>query len=291
MKNRWTPFLLIVWVACFGPARAQEIGEDLCGDCHSTGKIDHQHSKAALALEEGVIYCSEFMKSDPTVLGMDWEVCPKCRTPSAQARARREFDEEFGRRKEWLDGCQKEVDERAGHEVCHILTRHFQIIWDIPTIKVDRRVLKMHEAAHLYAERMEYLYGQTLEIHGITERDVRPTTHRLYLFEAQSTAKKVGPYALDGGLGNTSRKSQIGPNSAMITFLNKADFHTDEEFHQFLVHTVSHHLHNEIKPANEWLAVRYGWVYVGMAHYMEIRYFGPPNTWCTREAGGLSNFR
>ena len=291
MKYRGIYLLLIALLILVAPVSGQEIGEDLCGDCHSTGKIEHQHTKAALDLEKGSIYCSEFMRSDPSVLGMDWKVCPKCRTPSAQARAQREFDEEYARRKEWLDGVQKEVDERAGHRVCHILSKHFLIAWDIPKIKVDRRILKMHEAAHLYSERMEDLYQQVLEIHGITERDVRSTVHRLYMFEAQSTAKNVGPYVLDGGIGSSSRKSLIGPGSAMITYLKQEDFRTDESFHQFMVHVVSHHLHNEIRPANQWLAVRYGWVYVGLAHYMEIRNFGPPTTWCHREGGTFSHWK
>ena len=273
-----------------GGALAQEVGESLCGDCKTTGKVAHEYSRKALELEADTIYCSVFMDREKDLLGLDWKVCAKCRTPSLQARAQREFDEQYKLREQWLKERREEVDKPAGSKVEHIRTAHFQIAWDTPEIKVGRRIYRLHEAMHLYGQRMEELYQQLLEIHGITERDVRATVHGLYLFEQQSTAIRVaGP--LMGGLGISQRKSVLGPGSKLVCFLNFKDFRKDELFHQFLVHTVSHHLHNEIDQAKQWLAVRYGWVYEGLAHYLEIRNFGPPVTWCGRETGNFQHWK
>lgn len=281
--------LLLAWVGA--RAAAQELGEPLCGDCQTTGRIHHEYNGKELELEAGATYCSVFMDREPDLLGLDWRVCPKCRTPSAQARARREFDEEYQLRAQWLKERREEVDKPAGASFEHIRTAHFQIAWDIPEIKVGRRVYRLHEAMHLYAERMEALYQQLLEIHGITERDVRSTVHRLYLVDRESTSRRVGNAVMDGGFANSYRKSLIGPGSKLLCYRNSKDFPRDEDFHEFLVHTVSHHLHNEIDQCNQWLAVRYGWVYEGLAHYLEIRNFGTPITWCSRETGGFQHWK
>ncbi|MFG0315732.1 MAG: hypothetical protein ACF8XB_00560 [Planctomycetota bacterium JB042] len=288
------PILLLAAVALplLGRAApAQDVGEPLCGDCQTTGKVAHAHSSAALEQEEGVIFCSAFMRSDPEALGMDWIVCPKCRTPSVQEAARAEFDREFGRRKKWLEDREANVDAHAGHEVEHIRTKHFLIAFDLPKTKVGRRVLRTHDAIHLYAQRLEELHAQMLMIHGITERNTAGLVHEIYIFEKDLTTRRVGNHVLSAGMGNGFRKSQYGRTSQHITSRNKKDFRKDEDFHQALVHSVSHLITNEIGIQKTWLLKRYGWVHVGMAHWFEIRNFGPPNTWCHQEQGNFVHWK
>ncbi len=282
--------LLAIPLVIAASALAQEVGEHLCGDCHTTGRIDHTHSTEALAQEKGVLFCSAFMRSDREALGMDWVVCPRCRTPSVQAGAKVEFDAEFGRRKQWLAEREAEVDAPVGHTVEHIQTEHFVIAWDIPKFKIGRASLRPHDAMHVYVERMEELYRLILEIHGITERQVQRNVHYLYIFESQKDAQRVGDH-LFGGIGPATRKSVIGNKSRFICFWKKDDFKKDEDFHQFLVHTVSHHIHNDVDRRKEWLMKRYGWVYEGLAHYLEIRGFGPPITWCGQESGSFLHWK
>ncbi|MBI4879110.1 MAG: hypothetical protein HY812_05540 [Planctomycetes bacterium] len=290
MRHLTTCLLLAGALAAGGRAALQESGEDLCGDCHSTGKVPHAHDSALLELEKDAIFCSCFMDQDPEALGMDWIVCPDCRTPSAQARARSEFEMEYGRRKSWLEERRAKVDKHAGEEVLHIKTRHFVIAWDIPKVKVDHQVLKAHEAMHLYARRMEDLYRVIQEVHGIGETAMHTGVYHLYLFESQKVAERVGGYVLDG-IGGGGAKSLIGPNSAHLRWWRKEDLPDDERFHQALAHSVSHLIHNDIDQFNEWLAVRYGWAYEGLAHFIEIRLFGPPITWCHQETGGFEHWK
>lgn len=284
---------LLVWATCWssGAALAQEVGEPLCGDCHTTGRIANKRSASELRIEEGVTYCSIFMERDPETLGMDWMVCPKCRTPSVQESARREFEFEFEKRRKWLDARHQEVGQHAGTEVAYIRTDHFRIAWDIPRMKVGRRTLKLHDVMHLYADRMEELYQKILDLHGITERQTRGALHELFLFESQRTARRVGNHVLEGGMGSAKRKSLIGATSRHVRYYEIDETRTDKLFHQSLAHTVSHHLHNDIDQRKHWLFKRYGWVYEGLAHYIEIRMFGPPVTSCQQEAAGATHWK
>ena len=273
---------LFLWSATTAGA-CPEDDELLCGDCHTTGKVDNPKAHSKYKDEQDVVYCSRVMRADPDAYGLDFLVCPKCKTPSAQESARRDFERQRKRRSDWLEEREKEVDQLVGHEMVHIRTKHFVIAWDIPKIKVNRRVLKPHDAAHLYAERAEELYEQILELHGINERRTAGTTHYLYVFEREKDAKNAGARLTTGG--GSGRSSKYGNVSRFICWQDKSKFKKDEEFHQAFVHVVAHHIYNDVEVLRNWLNKRYGWVFVGLGHFWEIRNFGPPNTWCHREAG------
>lgn len=264
-------------------ASAQEADDPLCGSCHTTGHIDNPRAMAKDSREAAVVYCSVAMDKDSKGLGLDWLVCEHCRAPAVQANAEREFEVLHGKRQKWLAERRKEVDELVGHPVDHLLTRHFTIAWDIPSIKVERRVVNRHEAMHLYAERMEALFQEIMELHGIDERRAPGNVHFLYLFEREKDARTAA--ATLTGSGSGARSSKYGKQSRMVTFLDKQRYKKDELFHQFLSHVVSHHIHNDVELMQNWLVERYGWVFEGLAHYVEIRNFGPPIAWCQREAG------
>jgi len=273
-------------------ASAQDIGEALCGDCKTTGRVAHEHKAKDLELEaEEIEYCSFFMRTNEDVLGMDWVICAKCRTPSVQASAKEDFDSEFGRRKKWLDERESEADQPAGHRVEHIKTRHFLISFDLPKIKVKRKAYNTHQAIHLYAERLEELHAQMLMLHGITESSTSRQVHRIYIFERDLTAKRVGNHVMSAGMGSGFRKTQYGPASVHITNRDRKTLRKDEQFHQALVHSVSHIITNEIGILKKWLTKRYGWVNVGMAHWFEVHNFGPPITWCHQEQGAFMHWK
>lgn len=282
---------ILLLLSASSPSSGQDVGEALCGDCHTTGRIDHPHSASELEQEKDVEFCSVFMRSDPDALGMDWIVCPKCRTPSVQEAARAEFDREFERRRKWLTEREENVDKHAGHKVEHIRTRHFALSFDLPKVKVGRSTLRTHDAMHLYAQRLEELHAQMLAIHGITERNTAGLVHEVYVFENDLTSRNVGNHLITGGMGQGFRKSTYGKTSQHITSRNKKDFRKDEDFHQALVHSVSHLITNEVGILKTWLVKRYGWVNEGMAHWFEIRNFGPPNTWCNQEQGGFVHWK
>lgn len=257
---------------------------DLCGDCKTTGKIDSKFQQAKDPLEADCRYCSEFMKSDPVSLGLGWYVCPRCKAPAVQAAARAEFDNEFAARKKWLDERAAENDTLLKHEMVHVQTRHFTISWGVPSIKVDRRVLRAHEAAHLYAERAEKLFADLVELHGLNEGSMRLSMIYISIPESPKDEAILRQHrSNNAGL-------VYGNPGLLIDWYNKTLLKKDEEYHQHFVHMLSHLIHFSMLDASHWMVERYGWMQEGLAHYCELRWFDNPNTWCYREASAQLNW-
>ncbi|MBI4881074.1 MAG: hypothetical protein HY812_15665 [Planctomycetes bacterium] len=278
-------------VLCAPGAAAGQQGEPLCGDCQGTGRLKHEHAAAELALEEGAIFCSVFLESDPEALGLDWVPCAKCRTPSLKAAAESEFAAALAPRRAWLEERRKTVDEAVMKKVDHVETAHFVIAFDIPKIAFGKRVLSRHEGMHLYARRMEELHRQILDLHGMTDADTNGVKHHLYLFESQKTAQLAAPRFANRPLSAGTKVSLLGIESHLVSWDDPSVITCDEERHQFLTHAVSHHVHDAVAGRQHWLFQRYGWVYEGLAHYMEVKNFGSPVTWCTAEAGEFAHWQ
>ncbi len=287
-------YVLALVLALHAACLAQEPGEKLCGDCHSTGKIPHPQKPLMLEQERDVEFCSFWMDSDPEALALDWIVCPNCQTPSAQQRARQEFDAEFARRKAWLEERREKVDKVTRTECVHVQTKHFLIAWDIPEIKVGRKVYKAHEAAHLYVQRAEELYAYILDLHGISEAQTLGTRFELYMFESERAARTIAPLMTNLPLQKDPKVQLIGPKTSRMVWWDDPSKVIDDKYrHQMYVHCLSHHIHHDIclGPYKFWLFKSYGWMFEGLAFYMEHRLFGPPKVTCSQEAGGFGNYR
>lgn len=277
-------FVLVSVLLGGGAAHGRCAGEDVCGDCSTTGKVEYDLRGAGVGIEEGIEYCSVAMESDSVALGLGWSVCARCKAPTEQARAQIEFDREFGKRKKWLDERREEVDKPIKKEVMHLKTKHFVIAWGIPKVKSKGRTYKQHEAMHLYADRVEEVYEQIMTLHGITDRRTAGTVHYLYFMESAKDSINLCP-SLQMASGSGGRVSKYGKESRMVTHGQQEELRKDEDFHQFVAHIVSHHVHNDVEICQNWLMKRYGWVSEGLAHYIEIRFHGSPNTWCNQEVG------
>ncbi|MFH0945379.1 MAG: hypothetical protein V2A76_09300 [Planctomycetota bacterium] len=290
-----TPTLLSALLILGGPmAMAQEPGEKLCGDCQTTGKIAAPHRESVLEREKDVIYCSYWMDRDPEKLCMDWIVCPKCLTPSVQARAQKEFDLEFSKRKEWLEKRRAVVDRVTRKECWHVETEHFLLSWNIPEIKVERQVIKLHDAMHLYAERAEEVYDKIQELVGVTDQQMLGGKINFYMLETQREAKSLAPTVTDLAFGGTWHTYKVGPDHhESVAWDNPEKVLDDEHRHQYYVHAISHHVFNEVHEGNYtiWTFKRYGWVYEGLAFHMEYLMFGPPKMTCGQETGQSTNYR
>lgn len=285
-----------------GPAFAQDPSEDLCPDCHTTGRIEVEIKPQETEFEQNCRKCSEQMRAHPESLGLPWIPCPKCRTPSVQARAQREFDGEFGKRKAWLDAREAEVDSITKTEPVHIETEHFVLTWDVPKLQVGRVYYDKHKAAHMYADRLELLYRQMHALMGITDTDTNRSQHRVVVLELLKHWQKLAPAMTNqgGGGGNGTSLIGVGPyvadptgakGSCHIMWVDKKEIPDDFALYQTLTHRVSHHLVNDVREHKWWLFQRYGWVYEGLSFYMEIRNFGPPRVRCGREAGMFEHWK
>ena len=296
MFHRRSPLAVFLLALLAAPLPAQRPGEPLCGRCHTTGRVEHPHKAKDLEREKDVLLCSAFMESDPEALGLDWIPCPEGKTPSVHAKAVRAFEAEMKRRREWLEARRAEVDERTRTECVHIETEHFLLSWDIPEIKVGRKVLRKHDAAHLYARRAEELYRTILELHDLDERYMMGTKIRLVMLESQRAARAVAPRMTDLPIRGGQKVSKIGPQkSCMVSWDDPEKIRGKDEYrHQFFVHSVSHHIYHDIRMGRQyrtWLFKRWGWLYEGLAFYLEQRLFGPPRTTCSQEGGGFSQHR
>lgn len=275
-----------------GQARAgqDDIGV-LCPDCKGSGRLEGVLDEEHRTVEATVIYCSVAMEEDPVGLGLDWRPCSKCRIPEARARAEKEFEVALLPRRAWLEARRKEVDERIRSDADHIQTEHFVLAWDLPKIKVAKKTVRRHAAIHLYAQRLEDLHRRILTLHGMTDEDTTGTMHAVYLFERRKTALALSPHVADRPLSHGSKVSLLGPRSAMVGWDDPTVVRDDKTRHQNVVHAVSHHIHDSIRDRTSWLFNRYGWAYEGLAHWFEIKDFGPPITWCSAEGGEFSHWK
>lgn len=273
---------------------AQEEGERHCGRCRATGKIDRSFRKSVIARESDVIYCSEWLKQDGEGYCLDWEVCEKCSTSSAQASARQEHAAEVSRRSEWLAKRREEVDTYTRSDVIHIQTEHFVISWDLSEIEVGRKTLDRHAGAHLYAERAEEIYDYLLEWLGLTERMMMGTMFKLNILERQQSARDLSPYMTGLSLVGSGKIQVIGPKkSNLVMWGKKSEYRKDVDLHQAFVHMVTHHLIHDIALGRYkfWLFDKYGWAYEGTAYILETRLFGTPQVTCSQETLTVASTR
>ncbi len=291
MSARFLALSIALAALLAAPARAQQPGEQLCGDCHTTGKVAHDHTKAEIEQEKDVIYCTTFMEKDKEALGLDWMPCPRCKTPSLQAAAQREFDAEETKRRAWIDERRKRVDALVGHPCMHLRTEHFELTWDVQSWRVGQRTYETHSMLHLWAQRFEKLYSDIQALHGVTDIDMGRGSQRtrleVILVESEKSALALRPRIL----GGTSH-AIFGPIAeTMIDWFDKKKLKDDEGFHEFLTHHVAHLIYHDMDRDAKWLHEKYGWMQEGLGHFWEIRKFGPPNTYCAREAGADLNWK
>ena len=162
--------VLVFWICLPGPqARSQEVADKrLCPKCNSTGKIPNpEMTEALLAMEGKVKICSHIHELDKKGRGLSWVPCERCRNPSLEKAAQEEFEAIVAEREEWIQARRERVDQclNPRRELLHMQTEHFIIAWNIPKITTaEKKTYKIHEALHLYAERMEAFYADFLRI-------------------------------------------------------------------------------------------------------------------------------
>ena len=74
------------------------------------------------------------------------------------------------------------------------------------------------------------------------------------------------------------------PTSILVSWDDASKIRKNDEWrHQFLVHALSHHIHNDVGEYTFWLFDDHGWLYEGLAHFHEIRQFGQVRVYCGQE--------
>jgi hypothetical protein len=286
---------------------AQEAGEKLCGTCKTTGRVELDVNRKYDVEYEGgetwkVLFCADAIESD--AMALDWAVCRRCKTPSVQATAQAEWDALAAANQEWLKE-RRRVDALVDADgMSHVETTHFVISWNIPKITTaKKKSYRMHDAAHLYARRMEELYARFQEMFAIHDRQNMRNKHYFYVFEKEREAITAGPvYAGLSGAGTVKRAGGADRSSVVVMWRNKSENPKEVDFHRHWIHSAIHQftsVYRDIKwfkigdrgLSPPWLNDKYGWIDAGLAHWFEMDLDGSATTFCLREQDASARWR
>ena len=291
--------MLPLTLALLATASAAQEPERLCGTCSTSGVVDIElATKDLIEFEHGptwkVEFCSQAIDSEN--MGLDWMPCPRCKAPSKQAQAQARWDAIYEKNHAWLDE-QRRMDALVkSKDLVHLETTHFVIAWDVPSLKAsDKKTYKAHEAAHLYARRMEEFYAHYQDLLGVVDADNMRNKHHIDIFDKLSDAMAVGP-AYSGMTSNTTarRAGGVDHESTLVMFRNKNQNPKDEDLQRHWIHSLVHQFtsvyYNPFWFADgkrglspPWLADKYGWLDAGLAHWFEIDFDGEASTYCMQE--------
>ncbi len=275
-------------------------GEARCGFCRTTGKAPYDAGAGfKLELEGGptwkVDFCSE--AQDAENMGLPWQPCPRCKTPSMQAAAQKEWDERRASGEAWLKD-RRRADKLADVDdpLVHVQTTHFLVVWNIPRITTaSKKSYDAHEAAHLYAQRFEELYARYQAMFGIEDRNNMKNLHAFMVFEKPEQQARVAPaYTGLEGFPTVQRAGGSNHDSAVVTWWDKGDFPKEVDLWRHWIHNAIHQFTavyydfkwfkpGEFGLAPPWLNDKFGWLVEGLAHWYEIDFDKRSETYCMRE--------
>ena len=294
-QRLFIPFLLLLCTALIGlgqekaqPGQEKGAQKRLCPFCKTTGKIPNPFYEGVAHLEDQVKFCSWVIEKDKKGLGIPWIPCENCRNADLKARAEEAFEKEVAIRRVWL-AKRREVDTKlkVKKPLLHLETEHFVWAWDIPKMKVEKKTYRMHEALHLYAQRMEDFYAEFQRIHGISDLDNINNLHQIFCFEREVISKKACMFFGKQASPNGKVTKQTKP-SVFVTWRNKNKTPMDADFHRDMIHNVTHLLTAVYK--TWWWLYDAGFAYEGSAHWWEIYYYKKATSYCFREINSLSSW-
>ena len=276
-------------------------GEPRCGFCKTTGKVPVEvDQKFALEADHGdtwsTRFCSLALESEN--MGLDWQPCPRCKTPSLQAAAQKEWDDHKTQGEAWLKE-ERRVDKlvNADPPLAHVSTTHFTVVWNIPKITtLDKKNYDAHAAAHLYCRRLEELYARFQSMFGISDASNMKNMHTIMVFEKPEQQAAAAPaYTGLDGFPTVKRSGGAHHESTIVTWWDKSEFPKEVDMWRHQIHNIVHQLTaiyydpkwfkvGEIGLSPPWLNDKYGWLDEGLAHWFEIDFDKQARTYCIREA-------
>jgi hypothetical protein len=262
-------------------------GDKPCDTCNSTGRLPFELPKKVVEQEKGCVYCSEVAGSDALNHGLDYKPCPKCEAPSIRDAVAKKYAEETKLRVDWLKGrreIDQYLDDPKGLKLMHVATKHFELAWAVPKIKIGRQEFDQHQALHIYANRLEEEYAEYLTTFTLSEvDDQHDVRYNVMCFEQMKHCSKAQPkYCGGGGTGAMDGLLLVGDHPYFVCWWNKTRNREDADFHEYLVHNA---IHLFLDPTVKffWLARKNGWIDEGLAHYFTDRRFSRCRSHCFQE--------
>ncbi|MFO0982499.1 MAG: hypothetical protein U1E76_12325 [Planctomycetota bacterium] len=281
----------------------------LCSKCKTTGKVENPFWKEFARIEQNAKFCSYLFDRDTTGYGLPWLPCKGCRNEPLRLAAEAEFKPLVAERVRWLKqqaivpglsfelAGMRGVDQKLGTDLLHIQSSNFLLSFEIDHLSVGQRQYPMHEAAHLYIDRLERLYRDFIDRFGLTDdglnaapKDQNRVLHWVLLFASNKPSVKAGPIYV--GLQGIEGCKRLGRPSVFVTWWNKQKNPQDDDMHRYVIHHVSHMLLAVMgKGQFVWLGqLGAGWVEEGLGHFYEMEWFKSCHTHCSREANLLNDW-
>ena len=264
-------------------ALAGDDDEVQCRSCDSTGmRVCKEHKKAECKLEDGLVYCNEFEGCE-LCAGTGFVDCTKCENEVASEELARRAAERVRNAEQ-----HKWIHEKMERRVRLLETEHFRLVWELDSLKVNKKRLNGHQLAHLYGSRLERLWEDYANLFGATERSFKEKPLILVWWLPKDQVKSSSAFCNTGSrqgaklLGSTPRFSLCG---------NKQFARDDDTLHRSIVHNVTHLLLSHQSPAF-WIGnVKGGWADAGLAHWFEEKYWGVCTNYCYQEQNTQVGFK
>ncbi len=260
-----------------------------CRTCENRGGRDcSRHRNGLLELEREVVRCSVATECSRCggALIVDCKICRNVAVENA-AEVRRQTA------RDWLAERREAVDEYTGGKgIMHCETAHVDLTFSFRGATVDKTKLDGHRLMHLYAQRIEQLRNEFMQLLELADSDfpdeqpeagVSARLH-VYMFEELWDHRKIAPRATGIGAGSAGVKL-MGVSLVYSMYRDGRVLPDDEAVHRSIVHNVTHLLLSSMKPTM-WLGNRkHGWIDEGLAHYFEYRVDGHCTNFCYEEVG------
>jgi len=286
MFRRSSIWLLAATCASFlAPSSAQDAPDSgpVCRACSSSGSIAcGEHKRGEPAWEESVLFCS-VVADCPECLGAGQVDCPKCENAASDARleAKRALVSE-------LRGPIERYDQEMGRPLRKAESEHFILVWEVDSLKVDKRRREGHELMHVYIDRLEHLYDEYCSVLSVEDAELRVKS-KVFVWwlvdEQRQASLRFASQGSDRGM------KLMGAESVYSVCANRQFFKDDELLHRNLVHSVTHLLLSHQNPSM-WLGnIKGGWAEEGLAHWFEERFFGLCDNYCYEEQNTVLGFK
>lgn len=260
-------------------------GEPLvrCVKCKNVGSLPcPAHDKGEAEYEERVKFCST-IHACTTCQGVGAIDCADCARPDVEQRiaAKLAGRESCARRS-------KELDDMMKRPLRKVLTAHCELVFEIDSLKVDKRNVAHHELMHIYADRLEALFADYLATLGCQANEFQQPVQ---VFVWWLPSDQLQGSLIFAGQANQMGVKLLGSHAIYSVCGNRQYFTTDERLHRNIVHNVSHLLLAHQAPSL-WIGnIKGGWAEEGLGHWFEERYFKKCDNYCYEEQNTNEDFK